>query len=278
MIALLKIEASSSKFLTLYAQNEYKTLISKILIMIEVRIPISISGIWYPIFSNNPENSGSIGLAMVLEPYTIFEIKKGETEVYFNGNKINIPNIDFLKNKLGELKIYAHSSVPLGYGYGLSGSISLAYALGSIELLGKSEDEAIKAAHVSEVLSGNGLGDVVSQYYGRGLVYRREPGYRGKVEVIEVEWKTICSKPLEAMSTRSIIKNSPTALQYIQEFLGNVSIDKFFEVARKFNESLGFASPYPKSFRKKGLIVRLEDCSDNSWIIHIPARKGAYVV
>lgn len=246
--------------------------------MIEVRVPISISGIWYPIFSENPKDSGSIGLTMVLEPYTIFEIKRGNAEIYYNNKKLHISNIDFLKSKLGELTLYVHSSVPLGYGYGMSGSISLAYALGSIELLGKKEDEAIMYAHISDVINGNGLGDVVSQYYGRGLVYRKEPGYRGKMEIIELEWKRICSKPLEAVPTKSIIKNTPEALQYIQDFLNNKTIDNFFELARKFNEKLGFTSPYPKSFRKKGLIVRLEECSDNSWILHNPAKRGAYVV
>ncbi|WP_205760739.1 pantoate kinase [Acidianus sulfidivorans] len=245
----------------------------------EVAVPISISGIWFPKISNNIENSGSIGLTMVLEPYTLFEIKKGEeAEIFFNNEKIEFPNLEYLKKKLGNLILSAHTKIPLGFGYGMSGSISLAYALGSIELLGKKEDEAIKVAHESEVISGNGLGDVISQYYGGGLVYRKEPGYRGKVEIIDIEWKKICSKPIEAIPTKSILKESTIALDYIKEFLQNKTIEKFFELSRKFNENLGFKSPYPRSFRKKGLIVRLEDCNEQSWITHSPAKKGAYVI
>ncbi|WP_187152769.1 pantoate kinase [Acidianus manzaensis] len=243
----------------------------------EVLVPISISGIWYPKISNNFENSGSIGLTMVLEPYTLFEIKRGEPEIVFNNKKINFPNLDYLKQKLGSLTLSVNSEIPLGFGYGMSGSISLAYALGSVELLGKNEDEAIKIAHESEVINGNGLGDVISQYYGGGLVYRKEPGYRGKVEIIDIEWKRICSKPIESISTKSIIKDSTLALDYINAFLSNRTIENFFELSRKFNESLGFKSPYPKSFRKKGLIVKLEDCNE-SWITHNPAKKGAYVI
>ncbi len=245
--------------------------------MLEIMVPLSISGIWYPVLSNSLENSGSIGLTMVLQPYSRVLIRRGTAEIILNGKKINFPNLDFLKNKLGDLHLEIEQNMPLGFGYGLSGSISLAYALGASELLGINEKEAIKIAHESEVISKNGLGDVISQYIGGGLVYRRRPGINGEVEIIKLSWRTVCSKPIEKLPTVSLLKNSENALAYIQDFLKEKTIDKFFEVSKKFTEELGFYSPYKKSFRKKGIIVRLDECEEG-WTIHKPAMKGAYVV
>lgn len=257
--------------------QRYILLIPKKFNMLEVMVPLSISGVWYPVFSNNLEKSGSIGLTMVLEPYSRVEIKRGDAEIILNGKKIDFPNLDFLKNNLGNLHLEIKSDVPLGFGYGLSGSISLAYALGASEIFGIIEREAIKIAHESEVISKNGLGDVISQYIGGGLVYRKTPGIYGEVETIKIDWRPVCSKPLEKLPTISLLKNSESALFYIQDFLKERTIDKFFEVARKFTEELGFYSPYKKSFRKKGIIVRLDECEEG-WTIHKPAMKGAYVI
>jgi len=250
--------------------------------MVEVKVPVSISGIWYPIISKNPEESGSIGLTLVLEPYIVSEIKKSSMAViYFNGKKIDLPNLVILKAKLGDFKMNVFSQIPLGYGYGVSGALSLAYALGAREYLNIKEEEAVKIAHISEVITGNGLGDVISQYYGGGLVYRKKPGAPGigEVEVINLNWEDIYSKPLEIMPTQMLIKApNPKALEYIGEFLREKTLKKFFEVSRKFTESLGFESPYDNSFRKKGVIVKLGIPMSEMWIKHKPALQGACII
>lgn len=250
--------------------------------MVEVKVPISISGIWYPIISKNSEESGSIGLTLVLEPYIVSEIKKSSTAViYFNGKKIDLPNLTILKARLGDFKMDVFSQVPLGYGYGVSGALSLAYALGAREYSNIKEEEAIRIAHVSEVVTGNGLGDVISQYYGGGLVYRKKPGAPGigEIEIINLNWEDIYSKPLETMSTQMLIKTpNPKALECIEEFLKEKTLKKFFEVSKKFTESLGFISPYDDSFRKKGVIVKLGAPVSEIWIKHKPALQGAHII
>jgi pantoate kinase len=250
--------------------------------VVEVAVPISISGIWYPVISKNPEESGSIGLTLVLEPYIISEIKKSNTAViYFNGRKIDLPNLTILKAKLGNFEMNVISQVPLGYGYGVSGALSLAYVLGAKEYLNIKEEDAVKIAHISEVITGNGLGDVISQYYGGGLVYRKKPGAPriGEIEIIKLDWEDIYSKPLETMPTQILIKTpNPKALEYIEEFLKEKTLKKFFEISKKFTESLGFKSPYINSFRKKGVIVKLGAPVSEIWIKHKPALRGAYII
>ncbi|BFI75077.1 pantoate kinase [Sulfurisphaera ohwakuensis] len=245
---------------------------------IEIIVPLNISGIWYPVYTEDIRYTGSIGLSLVLNPPIIAFPKKGDPEIYFNTQRVNFPNLKYL-SLLANVKLYIQSEVPLGFGYGLSGAISLAYALASYELYNIKLEDALVVAHESEIFTNNGLGDLISEYYGGGLVYRKKPGAPGygEVEKIIVEWEPICSKPLSKESTEKLIKNkNDNALVYINQFLHNPSLLKFFELSRKFTEEIGFISPFPNSFRKKGLILRLKECEEG-WIKHTPAIHGAYI-
>ncbi|MEM1626672.1 MAG: GHMP kinase [Sulfolobaceae archaeon] len=247
---------------------------------IEIVVPISISGVWIPRFHELPEYTGSLGIALVLEPPIIAMPRKSGLKLIYNNYIIsNFPNLNILKN-LGELSLIIESKVPLGYGYGVSASISLAYALAAYEYGYADLKRALITAHVSEVVNKNGLGDVIVQWAGGGLVYRKKPGapFIGEVEKIDTNFKgLIYSKPLEKIPTSTIIRETP-AEDLINEFLKFKSIEKFFEVARKFNERLGFITEYPNSFRKKGVIVILGNPTlSESWIKHNLAKYGAYV-
>ena len=59
------------------------------------------------------------------------------------------------------------SSLPLGYWFGISGASALAtaYALNRLLKLKKSNKELAIIAHIAEVESKTGLGDVTNQYY-----------------------------------------------------------------------------------------------------------------
>lgn len=246
---------------------------------IEIIVPINISGIWYPVHDEDIKRRGSIGLSLVLNPSIIALPKKGEAKIIFNDNLIlHFPNLLYLR-KLGSVELKIISEIPLGYGYGMSGAISLAYALASHELYNVKLEDALLIAHESEVMTNNGLGDLISEYYGGGLIYRRKPGAPGYGEVtkITVNWESICSKPLGRESTEKLIKNTNNnAIKYIEEFLLLPSLQKFFDLSRKFTEELGYYSPFPNSFKKKGLILRLNNCEEG-WIKHTPAMNGAYV-
>ncbi|WP_338603559.1 pantoate kinase [Sulfolobus tengchongensis] len=248
----------------------------------EIKVPLSISGIWFPVVNEaNLLESGSIGLALTLEPYITAEIRSG-SGIIFNDVEVNIPNYEILRQKLGEYKLIVYSQVPLGYGYGLSGAISLAYALGVRELKSISEKDAVNVAHISDIIAGNGLGDVIAQYYGGGLIYRKKPGGLGygDVEIISMDWSNypIFSQLISQLPTKSIIKKSELALSLIDDFLKAPSPVKFIEVARKFTESLGFTSDYPYSYRKKGIIVKIFEPDYGVWIKHKIASRGAFVI
>ena len=105
-----------------------------------------------------------------------------ETEVLFNGQRINFPTVRAVVSRLTQnsgiagIQVDITSPLPLGCGFGLSGAAALATAYALNELLQKHKDaeELAMIAHVAEVENRTGLGDVCSQYHGGCLVKLKE--------------------------------------------------------------------------------------------------------
>ena len=244
---------------------------------VEVIVPLNVSGVWYPIRKPDPIFAGSIGISLTLDPPLVAEAKESnEPKVVLNSKEVKLDHLKILSS-LGNLRLDVTSPVGLGYGYGMSGAISLAYALTAVQIYGVNLKRALDVAHTAEVLNETGLGDVTSEFYGGGIVYRKEPGSPSfaKVEVFKAEGR-VCSKPLNALPTRAIIRNVPEALVLIGEFLKAPSLVKFFEVSKEFSTHFGFKREEGLTFRKKGLLLSLDRCGEG-WIAHTVANHGAYV-
>ncbi|MGC9105820.1 MAG: GHMP kinase [Thermoprotei archaeon] len=244
---------------------------------VEVVVPLNVSGVWYPVVEPEIRTSGSIGISLTLEPPLTAEACKSEKpSIVYNNMEIDLPHLGRLR-RLGNLRLVVDAVVGLGYGYGLSGAVSLAYALAAAELYGLPEEVALDAAHEAEVINGTGLGDVASEYFGGGLIYRESPGSPtvAKVRTFPVEG-TVCSKPVEVVPTTRIIARKECALLLIHEFLRSPSLSKFFEVSKEFSREFGYEYFRDRTFRKKGLILSMDRCTDG-WISHTIARYGAYV-
>ena len=244
---------------------------------VEVVVPLNVSGVWYPIKGSDLLTTGSIGISVSLDPPLIANARASiEPIIELNGEVVKLKHLEILRD-LGNLKLEAQSPVKLGYGYGLSGAIALAYALSATQLFNIDLNRALNTAHIAEVVNETGLGDVVSEYYGGGIVYRKRPGSPtiAEVEVFKVDG-VICSKPIEAMPTRAIIKELAVALDLIQDFLKNPSLIKFFEVSKRFSTYFGYRAEEGLTFRKKGLLLSLDRCGDG-WTKHTVASHGAFV-
>ncbi|MEM0279963.1 MAG: GHMP kinase [Metallosphaera sp.] len=246
--------------------------------MVDVLIPLSVSGVWYPYLAEDLAQSGSIGITVLLEPFSYAKVRNGEG-ILINGEKVRLDNVEYLSRKLGKVKVEIETGVPLGYGYGLSASISLAYALGVSEIKGIDPYLAVLEAHKSEIIAKNGLGDIVSQYFGKNIVYREKPGFPpyGVVRSFPIDSDNIYSLPIESLPTTTILKPLDVSFELIQDFLQNPTLERFFSVSKRFTELLGFESKYPNSFRKKGLILKFGEPESGSWIRHRIAKRGAYV-
>ena len=145
--------------------------------------PGNISCIFKVIPHADPARMHSLGMGFtVKEGVDVTVAESPETEVLFNGQRINFPTVRAVVNRLTEnsntagIKVDISSPLPLGCGFGLSGAAALAtaYALNAFLSLHKENEELAMIAHVAEVENRTGLGDVCSQYHGGCLVKLKE--------------------------------------------------------------------------------------------------------
>ena len=145
--------------------------------------PGNISCVFKVIPHADPARMHSLGMGFtVKEGVEVIVSEHHETEVLFNGERINFPTVSAVVNRLIEnssvvgIKAVITSLLPLGCGFGLSGAAALATAYAINERLSMHKDSEALAmiAHVAEVENRTGLGDVCSQYHGGYLVKLKE--------------------------------------------------------------------------------------------------------
>ena len=145
--------------------------------------PGNISCVFKVIPHADPERMHSLGMGFtVKEGAEVIVSEQNETEVLFNGERINFPTVRAVVNRLTQnssvagIKVDITSPLPLGCGFGLSGAAALAtaYALNELLSLHKESEALAMTAHVAEVENRTGLGDVCSQYHGGCLVKLKE--------------------------------------------------------------------------------------------------------
>ncbi len=172
----------------------------------------------------NPENIGSRGAGFNLSAVgrtkiqveELDELNKSELNIFINNERVNqkaettyyIYNhiTNFIKNSV-RINIFHDFDLPVGCGYGASGSGALGAILGLNHLLNLnlSNIEKGRIAHIAEVVNQTGLGTVCGLLRG-GLCVLKEPGYPCVSERIEVpdNYIIICAS-FGMIHTKSIL-------------------------------------------------------------------------
>ena len=174
----------------------------------------------------NPEKIGSRGAGFCVTAVGKTEIKIEEIEnrdelevlIDINGEPQNQKAettyfiINYIKNLIKipfQIRIKHTFDLPVGCGYGASGSGALGAIFGLNHILGLnlSYKERGRIAHIAEVMSKTGLGTVCGQL-GRGLCFLEEPGYPCLIKRINVEpdIKIICGT-FGMIHTKSILSS-----------------------------------------------------------------------
>ena len=166
-----------------------------------VEVPHRISGFFEivdkenGILIKNPEKIGSRGAGFNVSGVgeTVISYKKLEKEeesqcsIYINENKLDHKAettyfiYDYIRKLIDypiNVKIEHFFDLPVGCGYGASGSGALGTIFGLNKLLNLNLTnlESGRIAHIAEVVNKTGLGTVCGQL-GRGLCILKEPGY-----------------------------------------------------------------------------------------------------
>ena len=213
--------------------NNFKSII--------VDVPHRISGFFEIVDQINginiddPEKIGSRGAGFNLNAFGRTKIiledidsnQKSECRIFINGKEFNekaettffiLKYIEkYIKNPV-RISIFHNFDLPVGCGYGASGSGALGTIIGLNYLLKLKlpKKDIGRIAHISEVINRTGLGTVCGQLCG-GLCILKEPGYPCKTERIYLPkgLKVICGS-FGMIHTKSIL-NSETLSNKIKE-------------------------------------------------------------
>ena len=244
----------------------------------KISVPLHISGFWIPYIEPSPLLTGSLGAGLALEPVVNGEVA-GSGGVFLNDKEFSIDMFEAI-SKLTNYKIPSlqiRSPVALGLGYGLSSALSWIFSISSIaQKLGVQESsselllKAGKVAHMIEVLNMTGLGDVMAQFVGKGLVIRVKPGPPGIGEARSIK----IDERVEIVTASLLRMNTPTMISKLgpksricgqvayTEFLRKESLESFLDSAKFFSECNGMSgaisdeiSKALKSFIRKGCLL-----------------------
>ena len=241
--------------------------------MISIFVPSHITGFFSIYQKNNKLLRGSMGCGVLLDKGVKTILSESDEEgfhILINGkedeyyetiskNTIEIINQNYplsdylLKNNLTGITINHEIEVPIGCGFGTSGSSCLGIALGLKEILNLPIDytRAGQFAHLSEVSLNCGLGDVIAQM-SKGIVLRTKPGSPGIGETKSIKSDYyIVSKALGKISTASIItdpqyikKTTSYGIEVQKKFVENPTSENFIKCSYEFSQNIGLLNNY----------------------------------
>ena len=144
-----------------------------------VWVPGHITGFFSPVVGADPVRSGSVGGGIALSDGVEVRVDPApKTEVQLNGQPTAMPPVQAVLDTLGlSVRVSAKTALPLGAGFGVSGAMTLGTAFGAqaAGLTERPRAELVRVAHVAEVSSRTGLGDVIGQARG-GVSLRSRAG------------------------------------------------------------------------------------------------------
>lgn len=208
-----------------------------------------ISGLWYPIVTDNPLTTGSIGAGINIRLYLLARLRDTKRcGILLNNEDVLQKQSLFVCRKHGlNLYVEEESPVGLGYGFGLSAASLLGLSLSVLLARPKTTiEKASWPAHCAEVIYKTGYGDVIAEFYG-GAEIRVKPGPPG-IGVVEhifpgEDINLIVSVLPGKEATPSMLKRIDPktydlARKFVYELLKEPCIEEFFEKARIFTSKI----------------------------------------
>ena len=220
-----------------------------------LEVPLNVSGFWIPVRGASYLDTGSLGASLTLYPPALFRISRGSGPPSINGVYLESYHevSEYLMRR--GITLYGSSPIPLGAGSAISGALAIALAYTYLSLTEGSDPDMSKVgllAHRIELDTGGGLGDVICQLTGGGLVLRRRPGPPGYGEAVRVPIEEDVEVSIGLLSrritTREMLEKYwdtfiDAGRRAFSSFLSRPSLRTFLEVSRRFSAEVGFLTP-----------------------------------
>ena len=174
--------------------------------------PAHITGFFVIHEDSDPTRTGSCGAGLSIDDGALTEVTLTDSPgIFINGKRDEASTTAAVVRMLTDrpVRVETRLSIPVGGGLGASaaGAVSTALALNELLGLEKTMNELLCVAHVAEVTSGTGLGDVAGMS-GGGVEIRRKPGVPFVVDRIPVPQMYIYYVSFGPISTKSVLADA----------------------------------------------------------------------
>lgn len=226
--------------------------------MITAYSPAHITCFFQPAVVSDELSTGSRGVGLRLESGSTAIVEEklcGRTGMVVDGIPADVPVIHSVAEILAPgraFDIRLDNGLPPGQGFGMSAAGAVSVALCIAEIVGKDRREAFEAAHISEVRTKGGLGDVSAILCPSSQPVRTVPGLppRGTVVGMDTGFREVTVAVLGSkMDTPSVLNNSDLGLKisesgrrHIDEYVLNPSTDALFSHSNQFSGEIGIES------------------------------------
>jgi len=221
--------------------------------------PAHISGIFIIDLRKDAARSGSMGCGICLENGAITTVRSAdETIIRINGMVCEAATtLSAIKSLTSEpVLVETTLDIPIGYGFGASGSGALSAALALNEALSMNLTlkDLAGAAHCAEVTNRTGLGDITGMTFG-GIVVRKKAGapFTGIIDKIPCRDTKISWISFSEISTKSVLSDelkkksiNKAGKSKLKELLKKPTLENLFFQSRGFATEIGLMSPKVK--------------------------------
>lgn len=173
--------------------------------------PSALSFIFKPCPDSDPVKAGSVGVGCTIDRMVKVTIQPfSHLAILMNGSLITFPTVEYIIHQLihQPVKVSIKSSLPLGFGFGISGASALAtaYAINTLFQLKKPPEDLHRLAHTAEIINKTGLGTVATQITG-GFLVKHAPGLPVIARRLPFEDQTLYLTILNTMVTPDILSD-----------------------------------------------------------------------
>ena len=208
-------------------------------------VPGHVTGFFSAHPHDEPVKAGSRGAGVTLShgvEVTVRRASDATRAVGLGGESVEMPPVERVLDALGvDATVEAETPLPLGAGFGVSGAMALGTALAGNTVFdcGRSANELTALAHVAEVQSGTGLGDVVAQARG-GVPIRLDPGAPGygRLDGVparpDVEYVTFGELSTEAVLSGDTDRLSAAGEDALARLVREPTLEQFMYASRRF--------------------------------------------
>jgi pantoate kinase len=208
-------------------------------------VPGHVTGFFSAHPHDEPVKAGSRGAGVTLSHGVEVTVRRASDTtrvVDLGGESVEMPPVERVLDALGvDATVEAETPLPLGAGFGVSGAMALGTALAGNAVFdcGRSANELTALAHVAEVQSGTGLGDVVAQARG-GVPIRLDPGAPGygRLDGVparpDVEYVTFGELSTEAVLSGDTDQLSAAGEDALARLVREPTLEQFMYASRRF--------------------------------------------